>query len=401
MRIVLALMLALIAGCSREKPPEAQAPAASAAAGVREVALAEAAQRQAGVTVEAVSIRSIPQALHASGRIALNENQTWRVGAVTEGRIVRVLVNPGDRIEQGQTLARMHSHIIHEGRADYRKAVGELARLQAAETYALRVRDRARRLLEMKAASVEQLEHAETELRNAQTAAANGAVDVERTRRHLVEFLQIPADVPEHDPSGPHEDDQDLIPINSPAAGTLMTRSVTAGAVVQPSADLFVVSDLSNLWTIASVNEEYLSKLRAGMPVRIFVQAYPDHGFPGRIARLGEELDPTTRTVRVRVETPNRDGRLKPEMYATAEIELGGSDPALFVPQGATQEVSGQTVLFVKRGPDRFEVRPVAIGRTLDGAQQITSGLRTGETVAVHGSFVLKSQLLKATLGQE
>jgi cobalt-zinc-cadmium efflux system membrane fusion protein len=399
---MLFVLAMLAAGCSREPVQEVKAPpAAPAAASEREVVLDAAAQKEAGIVVASVTVRSLPQALHANGRIALNENQTWRVGAVTEGRIVRVLVNPGDRIEQGQVLARMHSHVIHEARAEYRKAVAELARLKGAEAYSQRVRDRARRLYELKAGSLEQTEHAETELRNAQTAVGNASIEVDRTRRHLVEFLQIAPDVVEHDPGDPHEDDQDLIPIKSPASGTLLTRNVTPGTVVQPSADLFVVSDLTSLWNIASVNEEYLAKLRVGMPVRTYVQAYPDHAFPGRIGKLGEELDPTTRTVKVRVDLPNPGGRLKPEMYATAAIDLGGTEPALFVPQGAPQEVGGQTVVFVMTAPGRFEPRPVQLGRALEGEQEITSGIRAGERVVTQGSFVLRSQLMKASLGQE
>jgi cobalt-zinc-cadmium efflux system membrane fusion protein len=230
---------------------------------------------------------------------------------------------------------------------------------------------------------------------------SNAAVEVDRTRRHLVEFLQIPADVPDHPADQPHDDELDLIPIKSPAAGTLMTRSVTPGTVVEPAGELFVVSDLATLWAIASVGEEHLSPLREGMPARVYVQAYPGAGFPGRIGKLGEELDATTRTVKVRVDVPNRDGRLKPEMYATIEIELGGSTPALFVPQQALHEVNGQAVVFVRHAPDRFEVRAVQTGHGIEGAQEITGGLRPGDAVVTRGSFAIKSQLLKSSLGEE
>ncbi len=399
------MILAIVAaGCSRQAPPAPERAAAGPqqpAPAQREVVLAAAAQKQAGVVTEPARVRSIPQVLRANGRVALNDNQTWRVGAVTEGRIVYVYANPGDRVEQGQVLARMHSHMIHEGRADYRRAVAEFSRLRNVEAYSLRARDRAQRLLALKAASQEQADLAETEYRNAQTATANAQVEVDRTRRHLVEFLQIQPDVPEHDPATEHQDEQDLIPIRAAATGALMTRHVTAGAVVQPSTDLFVVSDLTSLWTIAAVNEEYLPKLRVGLPVRVYVQAWPDQPFPGRIGKIGEELDPTTRTVKVRVDVPNTGGKLKPEMYATTEIELGNSEPAIFVPQESLQDVSGETVVFVRKAPDRFEVRPVETGRVVEGLREIVSGLRGGEAVVAKGSFSLKSQLLKASLGQE
>ncbi|MEK7405316.1 MAG: efflux RND transporter periplasmic adaptor subunit [Acidobacteriota bacterium] len=393
-------LLALLAGCSREPPP-AQPPPARAGPAAREVLLPPAAQKEAGVETETVQVRSIPELLRASGRITEDGEKTWRVGAVTEGRIVKVFASPGDTVRQGQILARMHSHAIHESRAEYRKALGDLTRVRAQDSYARGVRDRARRLFGLKAASLEQVEHAETELRNAQTAVTTAEVELDRTRRHLVEFLEIPPDEQEYHRDGAPHLDEDLIPIKSPAGGVVLVRNVTAGTVVGTSADLFVISDLATLWMIAAVSEEHLARLRASMPVRVSVQAYPGRVFPGRIGRLGEELDPTTRTLRVRVELPNPGGRLKPEMYAAAEIELGGSARAVFIPQTAPQEIEGQTMVFVRKAEDRFEARPVRIARAVEGSLEVAAGLAPGEVVVTRGSFLLKSQLLKSSLAGE
>jgi len=152
---------------------------------------------------------------------------------------------------------------------------------------------------------------------------------------------------------------------------------------------------------IAAVSEEHLSTLRVGMLVRVHVQAYSARAFSGRITRLGEELDPITRTIKARVELPNPGGKLKPEMYATAEIELGRSEPGLFVPQSAVQEINGRNTVFVEAAGDRFEARPVQLGRTLGDTMEIASGLRPGERIVTRGSYVLKSQLLKGALGEE
>jgi len=402
-RYPIAIVLALAcSACARREPAEAAkaAPAKKEPAVQASVVLAAAAQKDAGVAVEPARYRSLAQVLSSTARLTNDENQTWRVGAIAEGRIVHVLANPGDVVKTGQVLARMHSHNIHESRAEYRKAVNELARAQNQESSARRVRDRARRLYEIKAGSQEQWELAETELRNAQTTVANARYEVERTRNHLVEFLGIPADFTDHQ-SPTHNDNDDYIPVRAPATGVVLARNVTSGTVVTPANDLFVVSDLSRLWAMAEVNEEYLGKLRVGMPVRVSVQAYPRQFFPGRIGKLGESLDPATRTVKVRVDVPNAGGKLKPEMYATTAIELGGSERALFVPEEATQEVRGQTVVFVRTAPDRFEARPVQTGRGLDGAVEIVRGLKDSEAVAVRGAFVLKSEFLKASLAEE
>jgi membrane fusion protein, heavy metal efflux system len=298
-------------------------------------------------------------------------------------------------------LARMHSHDIHEARAEYQKAKSELARLKMTEAFALRVRDRAKRLLELKAGSLEQYEHAESELRNAQAAVASAEVEVDRTHLHLVEFLGIPAEASRPHTSAQHDGALELIPVRAPASGTLLARNVTPGTVVTQSMDLFVISDLSQLWAIAEVNEEHLSKLRPGMPARLYVQAYGERAFAGRIGRIGEALDPETHTVRVRIDVPNASGALKPEMYATAEIEIGGSDPALFVEPEALQEVRGATVVFVQIDDERFAVRPVQVGRTVSGMAEIGRGLNAGDRVVVRGAFIIKSEFLKASLADE
>ncbi len=173
LRSMLPVALLLAVGCG-QKPPEAvqavEKPAAKAEekGPSTEVVLDAAAMAASRVTVEAVTRRSLPETVRATGRIALNENRTWRVGAMTDGRAVQVLVNVGDIVKQGQVLARLHSHEVHEGRASYQKARSELARWKALESHSRRTRDRLKKLIELKAAAVEQLDHAENELRGAE-----------------------------------------------------------------------------------------------------------------------------------------------------------------------------------------------------------------------------------------
>lgn len=399
------MILVLANGCgSQQQAPPAVAPSEPPVSAGNEsvITLTPSAQREAGIVVRAVLLETLPEVVRTTGRITINDNETWRVGAVTDGRIATLNVREGDRVEQGQVLAEMHSHDTHEARAGYRRAVAELEGLKANLKYAESVRDRTRRLHELKAASLQQVEHAETELRNAETALRNGEVELERNRIHLEQFLRIPAEIPDGQLLGPHEDsDYDHIPILAPAAGTLLKRNVTAGTVVEPSSDLFVITDLSTLWTMAAISEDYLSKVRIGMPVSIRVQAYPDRVFRGRLTQLDTALDPTTRTIMGRVQTPNPRGLLKPEMYATVELELSSSREAIFVPEVAVQEVNGERTVFVKSAPESFEPRMVSTAPGVGGNVEVISGLRPGDEVAVEGSFLLKTQLLKSTLAEE
>jgi cobalt-zinc-cadmium efflux system membrane fusion protein len=390
-----------LGGCTRLSPvPETPPNAPASAAEVDFLVMPPDTQRSVGVETAAVRTQTVPETLRVPARLTNDENRTWRVGAIAEGRIVRVLVAPGDAVRGDQILALMHSHEVHESRALYKKAKADLARARGAAEYAQVQRDRAQRLLDLKAGSLAQLEQRQTELRNAETEVNNALTELERTRTHLEEVLGIPAEQSSAPGTGREEDD-DLIPIRAPAAGIVLARNVTPGTVVSPANDLFLISDLSSLWAIAEVGEEHLSRLRVGIPVRVFVTAYGEEPFQGRIGKLGELLNPDTRTIQVRVELPNRHGRLKPEMYATAEIQLGSGGAAVVVPSEAIQDVRGQTVVFVATSPDRFEVRPVRVGRTIDNSVEIAAGLRDGETIAVKSTFLLKSEFLKASLQAE
>jgi cobalt-zinc-cadmium efflux system membrane fusion protein len=395
MKLAAIVFLVLAAACSGPKQEPVLAKSDAPRGGSSEIRLDTAAQKEAGIVVQPVTVRSVPETIHATGRITFNENRSWRVGAITDGRVLKVDANVGDAIQQGQVLARMHSHDVHESRASYLKAQMELSRLKAGEIHARRIRDRAKRLLELKAASVEQVENAEAEWKNASSAVEQAGVELERTRVHITDFLGLSLDE-----KTAHGDD-DLIPIRSPASGTLILRHVTTGTVVQTAGEMFVITDLNTVWMIASVNEEHFQRLRVGMPVRVSVQAHPGHPFHGRLSKLGEQLDPATRTVQARIELANPKRLLKPEMYADAELDLPGQRPAVFVPETSIQELKGQSVVFLRKGESSYEAQAIELGRGANGLVEIMRGVPEGALVVTQGAFVLKSQLLKTSLAEE
>jgi cobalt-zinc-cadmium efflux system membrane fusion protein len=332
-----------------------------------------------------------------TGRIALADDRTWRVGVLTEGRVEVVYAGLGDYVQKGQVLARMHSHALHDARAQYQTSLSELNRLQAAMALAQRNYDRMQTLLGLKAASIQQTEQARQDLLNAQTAQHDGQIAADRDRIHLEENLGVPADLP----PGGHDENADLIPIVAPGSGYILDKKVTPGSTVEPSTDTFVIGELSHVWMLASVRQENLAGLRVGQPATVTLPGVPGERFPGKITNLGQELDATTRVMQVRIVLNNPGNRLKPEMLATAEIPVGKRKPTLLVPSDAIQQMSDQDVVFVRTAADRFVVRPVRIGETVGGTTPVFEGLKPGEQVVVQGSFVLKSQLLKSSMEEQ
>jgi membrane fusion protein, heavy metal efflux system len=390
---VLIVTLAGALGCSRApqaaKDNVPQPPA-------NFIVLAPQSQKLAQLSFERVTQRSVPEILTAVGAVKLDEEKTDHVGALFPGTVMRVLANIGDHVKAGQVLAEIHSHDLHDAISAYRIALAEAARTSRLVDYARRVRDRYRSLYRIKFASEQEAERAEMDLRSAKADASKASSELQAARAHLAGMLQMP-----ERGLAKINLDIDFIPLKAPRAGIVITRRVTPGTVLQPGTEAFTVSDLSSLWMIAAVSEENLRGLRVGMPVAVHVRAYPGDAFAGTITQLGPELDPITRTLRVRVLVPNAEERLKPEMYATAQIDRGASRKALFVPEVSVQDLNGNPVVFVRHGDAQFEARPVRTGARHDGEIEIVQGLSPGEVVAVKGAFILKSQLLQRSLAAE
>jgi len=390
MKFLVLMGLLLAVGCTKEAPkPEAAKSGEKKTPG--EVKLEPAMVKSANIVSVAVESRTQALVLQVNGRLTANEDRTWHVDSFTEGRILKLFANVGDRVTAGQLVAQMHSHEVHESRSEYQRAKTDLAKLQSQRSYAVRTRDRMKRLLELKAASVEQTEHAESQLRDAEAAVKNAQIELERTRVHLVGFLDVPAE----------DDEEDAVPIKTRNAGTVIKRETSVGSVVKAADGVYVVSDLTSVWMIAALPEDQLGKVRVGMNAQVKVQAYPDEVFAGKIVRLGDQLDVETRTVPVRITLGNQGQKLRPEMYAVAEIGAGGVTNAIVMPQAALQDFNGQAVVFVDLGDGKYVVRPVRTGRVQGASVEVLEGLVAGDRVVSRGAFVLKSQMFKSSLAEE
>jgi membrane fusion protein, heavy metal efflux system len=391
--LCIALQLACL-GCSRQPANEASAKD-SVTSTPGEVVITPAEQVAQKIGVQAVQLRDLPAVLSLPGHIALPDNATWRVGVLTDGRVEKVYANLGDYVHKGQILARMHSHDVHDARAAYQTALADRAKLDSAQTLAQTEYDRTQRLYALKAASLEQTQIARQELMDAQTEAKNASIAVTRERTHLEDTLGVPADIPENS----HNENDELIPIAAPASGYVLEKNVTPGVTIQPSTDAFVVGDLSRLWMLASVRADQLARLHVGQSAVISLPDSPAESFAGKVANLGQRFDSTTRQMQIRIEFTNTGGRLRPEMLAQAELPVGEKKAALLVPQDAVQQVNGQDAVFVRVSADHFVMRPIQAGDSAQGMVRILSGVQPGDQVVTQGSFLVKSQLLRSSIG--
>jgi membrane fusion protein, copper/silver efflux system len=179
--------------------------------------------------------------------------------------------------------------------------------------------------------------------------------------------------------------------IRSPVDGYVVAKNALQGVYVQPETELFQVANLSTVWVLVDVYEYEVSRVQVGSPVRIQVESYPDETFTGKVRFVYPTLSPETRTMRVRLELPNRNLRLKPGMYATVFIQAA-PQTGVVVPSSAVVDTGDERYVFVAQGDGRYEPRKVTVGFRSDDKTELRGGVQEGEQVVTTANFMIDSE---------
>ena len=374
---VLALLFAL-GGCGEKSAKQAEPLAqAKGEAGHEEkgLKLTPEEQERAGIKLEEAASRVIEATVSVTATVRPNQDLVAKIAPRVEGRIVRVMAKLGDVVRAGQTLAVMDSFAIGE-------AQSTLLRAQSSQRVAQADFNRAESLSAEEIIPQRDLLRARGELEKA-SAELRAAQDKLRLLGGSV---------------GTGGRAESTFPLTAPFAGTVVQKKATVGEMGSPSEAVFTIADLSKVWVEANLTEDLLAKVKLGAAATITVGAYPGERFTGRVAYLASALDKDTRTTAARIEIVNKDGRLKPEMFANATIATGGKSEAISVPSDAILLLQGQPTVFVAEHGG-FEARAVETGEKLPGRTVIKSGLKAGEQVVAAGAYALKARLLKSRIG--
>jgi membrane fusion protein, heavy metal efflux system len=412
---LLVICLAL-AGCSKDKPSGDRTQAASTGGSSKDASSAETidkssnggaqsndvvkisvdAQRRVGIEIESVETQQLPRELTVAGQVQMDEEHTSHLGTIADGRITSVDVLPGVAVKTGQHLGDLHSHMVHETVGALAQAFAEVDRQRSAVAFATQAQQRYHHLYSIQASSLEESQRSDQDLLQAKKMLVDAETTVHMEREHLSELLQV-----EPESLTPNNlYDKELIPIRSSIDGVVIARNVTVGQVVATGFEAFVVSNLHTVWVTASVNEKDLPLVRVGVPAEVVSQGYPGQIFRGRVGMIGDLLDPQTRTVPVRIVVPNPGTLLRPGMFATARIAESQTDSALFVPEDALQDINGMRVVFTTTDGITFKAKTVNVGTRTQGKVQIVDGLGAQDRIVVKGAFMVKSEMLKGTMGE-
>jgi Cu(I)/Ag(I) efflux system membrane fusion protein len=184
------------------------------------------------------------------------------------------------------------------------------------------------------------------------------------------------------------------ITVSAPLSGTIIEKPAVGGMRFNTGDPLFKIADLSKVWVMADVAEQDLGAIRSGQSAHVSFVAYPGRSFDGTVDFIYPSLMASTRTGRVRIVLPNKEGLLRESMYATVAIEAGVAtgQAVLSVPDSAVIDSGSAQVVLIAKGQGQFEPRPVHVGARGDGRVQILSGLKPDEQVVTGANFLIDAE---------
>ncbi len=325
---------------------------------------------KAGIAVQVAGPAPLQAATEFSGEIRFNEDRTAHVVPRLAGVAEQVVANLGETVRKGQLLAVIASHALSEQRSELLTA--QERRDAARITY-----ERERKLWQDRISAEQDYLQAQSALREADIAVRNAtqklaAVGATGSSASLSRFE-----------------------LRAPFDGTVVEKHLALGEAVKEDASIFTVSDLRTVWAEFNVAPKDLATVRVGQRVSVSSTAF-ESKVAGRISYVGALLGEQTRSARARVTLTNPDGAWRPGLFVTVSVFGENQELPLTVPAEALH----QAMVF-RAVPGGFEATPVKVGRSDGHVVEVLSGLHAGDQVAVKNSFVLKSELGKASAGHE
>jgi RND family efflux transporter MFP subunit len=343
--------------------------------------------RNLKLTIETVGERPAPDAgrLMATGIVQANSYKETPVVSLVGGIVRTVNGELGQNVRRGQRVALVFSNELAEAQSAYLTAV---AALDEHHRHHLRTM----KLVEIGAASRQELEAAASQYRESESSLANlrqklmllgmsaSRIDGLRNTSQISSELTVP----------------------SPSSGTITGRTVNPGEVIEANKELMRVTDLSTVWVVGQVYEKDLATIRVGSGAEVSSDAYPNRIFRGRVTYVDPKIDQATRTAQVRIELANPGQVLKIGMYVNVAFGATGAvktTPA--VPQDAVQTIGAQQYVFVATDKaNEFIMKPVRVGPETNGVLPVLDGLAVGDRVVTQGSFLLRAEWNKSHAGQ-
>ena len=359
-----------------------------ATAGGEKLTLTPEQMRTVQLKVETVGERLSSEATGqiATGVIQANTYKETPVVSLVGGIVRSVGAELGQSVRRGQRVAVVFSNELAEAQSRYLTAV---ATLDEHHRHHLRTI----KLVEIGAASRQDLEAATSQYREAESNLAN-------LRQKL---LLLGMTAKRIDSLNSTSQISSEVTVPSPSSGTVTSRTVNSGEVIEANKELMRVTDLSTVWVVGQVYEKDLAMVRVGSGANVTSDAYPSRVFRGRVSYVDPKLDPATRTAQVRIDLANPGQMFKIGMYVNVAFAgLGAAEKTMpMVPKDAVQAIGNQQYVFAAtERPNEFLLRQVRLAPESNGFYPVIEGLSVGDRIVTDGSFMLRAEWLKSHANQ-
>lgn len=378
--IALLTFFALLAACGKapeahvEKKPDAPAPKSG------QVVIPPDSPQLAQIKTELVESVQVPvDTVSAPGKVEANPNRTSHIALPLTGRVTSVIPKIGDYVQQGQPLLTIESSDADAAVSASQQAQSVVTQAKSALAKAQMDLDRQKDLFEHGAIPQKEVLNGQAIVNQAQAGVEQAQAAFEQSKRRLQILGISPGSYGQR------------ITVRAPIAGKVLEMSVVNGEFRNDlSAPVMTIADLSAVWITSDVPETSIRLVKPGEPVRIELSAYPGETFRGRVALIGDIVDPDSRTVKVRAEMPNPGGRLKPDMFGNIQLsEQTELRPT--VPAAALIATEGRTYVWRETAKGTFEKVTVTSGIQVADRVAILSGLNAGDRVVVDGVMLLSA----------
>jgi len=334
------------------------------------------------LTVESVGLHGFVSEELTEGKIAANADRATPVFSPYSGRITRVIAGLGDTVKACAPLATLEASEFVQAQNDLATAASQVKLARITET-------RKHALYDAKGGSLQDWQSAQADLTAAETALSAVRNRLSILGKSAAEIAVL-------------ERNQTISPVatlSAPIAGAVVDRQVGPGQYVQAggATPQFTIADISSVWLLANVRETDAARVKLGQSVEVHVPAYPDRVFKARLTYVSAVVDPVTHRLPVRAEIGNRDGALKPEMFANFRILTSEASESPAVPQSAVVYEGAAAHVWVVAADGLLSLRNIRTGRSNDGLIEVLEGLKPGENVVTKGGLFIDQAAPPAT----
>ncbi len=351
-------------------------------------------EQWAGLKIMSVRARAFRTEQITDGNIAVNEDTTTPVFSPYSGRVVRIAAKLGDRVKAGDPLMAVQASEFVQGQNDLVAAGAALntarSQLALAQTNEKRQHD----LYLARSGALKDWLQSQADLTSAQNALRSAEIARAAAANRLRILGKTDAEIQALETSGEAQNMSPEAVVRAPIPGIVVQRQVGLGQYIASasggaSTPVYSIGNLSTVWLIANVRETDAPFVRVGQSVEVRVLAYPGRVFKAKIAWVAPSIDAATRRLPVRAEVDNRDGALKPMMYASFSIITGEESTSPAVPESAIVYEGSDAHVWVARDDGTVASRAIETGRSAEGMVEVTKGLAAGEKIITSGTLFI------------